>query len=147
MGGVQLPNPIFRTTFQLCVAKILPVQIESKNVLFQKFLLNNVVKGRLNMVNSDIIITQSENAIEFGGNKGKTRLLDCFTKHLILDFQPANLWIICIWINNIYLYAVDKIKSRVYGVIRQTDVYFLPSNYSWTVFLILYSHLLSIVAG
>jgi len=62
-------------------------EVESKDLLVQKTLINHVVEWRWDLVNGDGIESKTQNTIESAKGKGKTWLLGSFGEDLVLDLE------------------------------------------------------------
>lgn len=65
-------------------------KVESKDRLIQKLLVEHVVEWRWDSVDTDSVITETQDAVESAESKSKTWLSSGFSEELILDCQVTN---------------------------------------------------------
>lgn len=68
-----------------------PVQVEGEDVLLHLLLAHNVVKDGRDPVHRDAGVRHAEDPVELGCDESDARLLDGFSKKLLVHSQASNL--------------------------------------------------------
>jgi hypothetical protein len=66
-------------------------EVEGEDGLVEQVLGDHLVEGRRDLVDTDGIVTQTEDTVESAESESKTRLLGGLTKELVLDLDVTNL--------------------------------------------------------